>query len=68
MADSSTLPKAARLAEILRRFQSRPAAASHGEASEQLARCVNEVEDELAGIPCNPNPDPTDDDGWISQT
>ena len=53
------VPKSERLAEFLRRLGQIPAAASFDEARKHLDETLNEVEDELSDVPCNP-------DAWLN--
>lgn len=48
------LPKHARVAEFLRRLEQAPPCADLGSARALLDRTLNEVEDELSGVPYNP--------------
>ena len=49
-----SISKEERLAEFLRRLGSAPAAKSFEEAYSQICNILNELEDELTGIPNNP--------------
>jgi hypothetical protein len=49
------LPKGARLRELIRRLLALPRAGSHDEARRQIEDTLNEVEDELSGVPFRPD-------------
>jgi len=51
----TSLPKAVRLQEFLRRLGSLPAAKNHDQARAQLEETLNAVEDELSGVVFNPD-------------
>ena len=48
------VPKTERLKEVYRRLAAAPAARTYGEMRRQLDDVLNEVEDELSGIPYDP--------------
>ncbi|MBI3270244.1 MAG: hypothetical protein HYZ53_14635 [Planctomycetes bacterium] len=48
-------PKAARIAEFFRRLHAHPAARDFQEAWRQIETTLNQVEDELSGVPFNPD-------------
>jgi len=55
--------KRERLTEVFRRLAATPAARNRDEALELIGRTLNEVEDELSGIPRDPDPPPSPTDG-----
>lgn len=54
------VPKDERFREFLQRLGSAPAASSFDEAYQLLCDVLNAVEDELSGLPCNPESWETD--------
>src|SRR5438876_2211100 len=60
MAERVRLPKAHRLEEFLGRLAETPPARTFDEAYGQLYRTLNEVKDELSGVPYNPPRSRTD--------
>jgi hypothetical protein len=48
------IPKKVRFAEFIRRLQALPPATSHDEARRQIEETLNQVEDELSGVPFDP--------------
>jgi hypothetical protein len=47
-------PKRVRFAEFIRRLQGLPPASGHDQARRQIADTLNNVEDELSGVPFDP--------------
>ncbi len=57
------LSRGKRLKEFYKRLKALSPASSADEAIENITRTIDEVEDELSGIPRNPNPDMTTNNG-----